>query len=168
MIPRIGVLIDRLQPAGAVYMSDRWDQRPLVFTDLENLHHEGDVIILLEPIRHRFVEYRRRKWTKGFPPLDLGIENRFHVGPTRIADDRAIAERAWPPFHAALKPSDDLPLGDRHGRPSAQLCLVRNILDRATGRVDLGLPGGHQHLDIARTELRTPISVVHYERPRPT
>src|SRR5262245_59691487 len=33
-IARIGAPRDCLQPAGAVDVNDRWDQRPLIFTDL--------------------------------------------------------------------------------------------------------------------------------------
>ena len=59
---------------------------------------------------------RGREGAERFAPLDLGVEDGLHVGAARIADDRAVAERARAPLHAALKPADDLAVGDRRAR----------------------------------------------------
>ena len=98
---------------------------------------KGTCVILLEPVRYRLFEHRGREGPKRFAPFDLGIENGLHVGAARIAHDRAVAERARPPFHAPLEPADDLAVGDCGGGAPAQLCLVRDFLDRAAGRLDL-------------------------------
>ena len=99
--------------------------------------------------------------------LILALRMRLHVGAARIADDRAVAERARAPFHAALKPADDLAVGDRRGRAPAQLCLVGDRFDRAAGRRRSRSPCcDQQPRDLARAELRPPIGVVHHERAR--
>src|SRR5262245_37614731 len=97
MISRVGAPIDRLQPTRSVDMSDSGDQWPLVLADLEDLHHEGNVIVLLEPIRHCLFEHRGRERTEGFPSLDLSVQNGFHVRSARIADNGAVAERTGTP-----------------------------------------------------------------------
>ena len=56
-LARVGVLINRLQPARAVYMRHRRDQRPLLFTNLVDLHHEGQVVVLLKQIWHRIAQH---------------------------------------------------------------------------------------------------------------
>src|SRR5205807_8808578 len=44
--------------------------------------------------------------------LDPLVEDVAHVGPTRVGEQRTVAERARPELHAALKPGDDLAVGD--------------------------------------------------------
>src|SRR5262245_4560847 len=117
-------------------MRNSRNQRPLFWTDLEYLHHEGHGIVLLEPVRYRILEHRWRKGPKRFAPLDLAIENALHVGPTRVADDRTVTERARPPFHAPLEPAYHLAVGGCSSCATAQLCLVRNGVDRAAGGLD--------------------------------
>ena len=83
-----------------------------------------------------------------------------------IADDRAVAERPRPPFHAPLKPADDLAIGDRRRRSPAKLRLVRNVLDRAAGLVESRLCARRAASAMSsESELRPPIGVVHHERP---
>ncbi len=46
----VGFPVDRLQSAGAVDMGYRRNQGPLFFPDLEDLHHERNVVFGLEPL----------------------------------------------------------------------------------------------------------------------
>ena len=52
----------------------------------------------------------------------------------RIAQDRAVAERARAPLHAALKPAEDPALGDRNAAAPAELLLVTDLLDSQPDR----------------------------------
>ena len=109
-------------------------------------------------------QHRRRERPERFAPLDLGVEDLLHVGAARIADDRAVAERARPPFHAALKPADDLAVGDRRGGAPAELGLVGDFLDRAAGRGDLRSRCAASSAAMSSaSKLRAPIGVVHDE-----
>ena len=67
-------------------------------------------MIVLEIFVLRFGENRRREGAKPFAMLDAGVEHIFHVGQAGMRHDRTIAERARSPFHAALEPSDHVPL----------------------------------------------------------
>ena len=44
--------------------------------------------------------------------LDPRVEDVLHVGPARVGDDRAVAERARAELHPALEPADDVAGGD--------------------------------------------------------
>ena len=77
-------------------------------------------------------------------PLDLEIEDVLHVGAPRIAQDRAVAERARSPFQAALEPADHLALGDRLRRAPAQGRLVGDALDGAARGVEIGAALGQR------------------------
>src|SRR5947207_4395063 len=87
------------------------NQFPLLFANLEHLHHEWDGIVLLEPLSNSFLQHRRREGAKGFSPLDFVVDHGLHVGAAGITENRAIAEGTRAPFHAPLKPTDHLPLG---------------------------------------------------------
>src|SRR5882757_7665249 len=101
-------------------MSDGGNQGPLLLANLKHLHHERDGIALFEPIGYGFFEDRRCKWPKRLAPLDLRVEDRLHVGATRVAQDRPVAKRPRSPFHASLKPADDLAVGNLRRRKPAQ------------------------------------------------
>ena len=58
--------------------------------------------------RDGLAQDRGRERAEGLAPLDLAVEDVLHVGAARVAEDRAVAERARPPLHAALEPADDL------------------------------------------------------------
>ena len=49
-VARVGLAIDGLQPARAVDVGDGRDQPALLLADLEDLHHERHVAVLLEPL----------------------------------------------------------------------------------------------------------------------
>ena len=107
--------------------------------DLKHLHHKGNGIILLEPLRHGLLEDGRRKRPERFAPLDLAVQNCLHVGPARIAHDRPVAQRAGPPLHSSLKPADHLAVGNRGGGAPAEFCFVRDRLDRRNRPPDLAI-----------------------------
>ena len=131
-------------------MGDGRNERPLFFANLEDLHHEGDVVVLFEPFGDMLLEHGRRKGPKRFAPLDLAIQNVLHVRAARIAEDRAVAERARTPFHPPLKPADDLAFGDRRRRAPAEFSLVRDFFDRAARFRDLLLALGEERIDLPR------------------
>src|SRR5690606_39150604 len=107
-VARIGRAIDALQAARSVDMRHRRDGTALFLTHLIDLHHEGNVTLLLEPLPNVLVLHRRRERPEALPALDLQVEDILHVGTAWIAHDRAVAEGAWPPFHSPLKPADDI------------------------------------------------------------
>src|SRR5947207_12974520 len=96
-------------------MSHRGYEAPLLFADLEHLHHERYGVILFEPVIDEFVEHRGRKGPEGFAPLNLRIEDRLHVGAARITDDRPVTKRTWAPLHAPLEPTHHFALRDLRG-----------------------------------------------------
>src|SRR5579864_1963337 len=98
-------------------MRDRRNQASLCLPNLEHLHHEGNRVVLFEPICYRLVEHGGRERTKGLSPLYLGIEDNLHICPPWVADDRAITERPRSPFHPALEPADHFTLGNCRGCP---------------------------------------------------
>src|SRR5262249_1875397 len=108
--------------------------------------------------------HRGSKWPERFAPLDLRIENSLHVSTSRIADDRAVAERPRTPFHTPLKPAHHLAFCNLGRRASTQDGLICDLGDRAAGRMDLVLPVCKQRCNVSRLKFRTPISVIHHER----
>src|SRR5437667_12298426 len=96
-------------------MRDRRYLRTLIGANRINLHHEWHVVIDLKPIWNGFAQYRRSERPKRFSSLDFAVENVLHIRSPRIAQDRTVAESAWPPFHAPLQPSYDLSLRDGRG-----------------------------------------------------
>ena len=67
-----------------------------------------------------------RKQPEVLAVLDLLIEDFAHVRPARVSEERTVTERAGPELHAALKPGDDLAIGD-HVRRVARYRPARNI-----------------------------------------
>src|SRR5437867_1818802 len=104
----------------------------LFFSNLEDLHHEGDSVVLFEPFADSFGEHGRGKGPKRFPSFYLGVENSFHVRAPRIAEDRAVAKRARTPLHPPLEPAEDRTFGDRRSRAPAKFFLVTDFFDGTT------------------------------------
>src|SRR5262245_8029867 len=105
----------RLQATRSVDMGHGRNQRPFVRAHLEHLHHEGYVIVLLEPAADVLAQDRWCKGAKRFASLYLEIEHVFHIASPRIAKDGSVTQGARSPFHATLKPSNDKAIGDVHG-----------------------------------------------------
>src|SRR5581483_4144028 len=159
VVARVGRAVDGLQASRSVDVSDGGDRRPLLLADLENLHHEGNIVVFLEPVFDGCVENRRRKRAEALAPLYLGIEDLLHVGATRVANDRTIAERPRPPLHPALKPSDDFAAGDGLGRSAAKIRLVVDPIDDAASRRYFGGTLVQQPVEIGLAEPWAPIDV---------
>src|SRR6185312_3472077 len=159
VVARVLLRGHRLQPARPIHVCDRRDARALCFADLEHLHHEGHGRILFEPLVHVLAQNRRCEWAKGFAAFDLLVQDLLHIAATRIAEDRAISERARTPLHAPLKPADHLALRDllrdaraQRGRVGHMLCATARALEVAVALRDGGL-------DLAIAVLRTPVRV---------
>src|SRR5262245_46491410 len=99
--------------------------------DEYHLQHEWDVVIADKPVGNRFTQDRRRERAKGFPALDLAIENILHVSTTGIAKNGAVAECTGALFHTTLEPTDHQAIGNRAGCGMNQLFFVRQQLDMA-------------------------------------
>ena len=110
----------------------------LVLADLVDLEHERHVVVGLEPVGDALAQDRGREGAERLAALDLVVEDVLHVGPARVAQDRAVAERARAPLHATLEPADDLAVGDAQGGQAAELVGIFDPADRAAG----GLEGG--------------------------
>ena len=88
-----------------------------------------------------------------------------HVRASRVGDDASIPERARPPLHAALKPPDDLRVGDPTARSSGTALRATASRTRYSRRADLfgvrALAG-----TASIVEFRAPERVIHHERSR--
>src|SRR5262245_23156574 len=121
-------------------MGDCGDERPLVLSNLEHLHHKRDVVVFLKPIRYGLCQYRRREWTERLTPLNLGIEDRLHISAAWIPQDRPISKCTGPPLHAALKPTHYFSLRDGVSRSLDEFHLVFDGFDDAICLFDLASP----------------------------
>ncbi len=90
--------------------------------------------------------------------LDARVEDVLHVVATRVGQDRAVAERAWPELDPPLEPADDAAVGEHVGRALDDLVGVE-FLEREPRALDRG----PQPL---RGVLRAPVRVIHAERAR--
>ena len=100
-----------------------------------------------EPFVGMFGKDARRERPKVFAVLDPAIEDGPRIGPAGIGKQRPVAERARSELHAALKPADDIAVGDHVGGVAGGVLASPR---RETGRLD-----GSQNLSLV--ELRTEI-----------
>ena len=100
-----------------------------------------------EPFVGVFGQDAGRERPKVLPVLDPAIEDGARIGPARIGKQRPIAKRARSEFHAALKPADDIAVGDHVGGLAGGVFASPR---RQTGRLD----GGQ---NLALVEFRTEI-----------
>ena len=126
-------------------MAGIWSRRSGL--DARRKQHElvaRRVLADLEPLVGMLGHHARRKRAKILAVLDLLIEDVAHLRPARIGEQRAVAERARAELHAALKPGDDLAVGD-HLRGLARRRLALPRLE----------PGGlHRSQNLAPAEAR--------------
>ena len=80
-----------------------------------------------------------------------------------IVDDGAVAERALAPLHPSLEPAHHFAVRDGGGGAPAELAFVVDLVDRAAGRSDGLSLIRQQRCDLAATEVRAPIGVIHDE-----
>jgi hypothetical protein len=60
----------------------RRNEPAFLFPDLEDLHHERNIILFFEPLANMLPQYRGCEGAEAFPPLNLAIQNIPHVGAT--------------------------------------------------------------------------------------
>src|SRR6516162_4366274 len=149
-------------------MRDGRNLRAPLFPNLKDLHHEGDGVVLFEPLADSFGEHGGGEGAKRLPPFDLGIKNSLHIGAPRVAQDRAIAERARTPLHAPLEPTEDSPFRDRRRRALAELLFVMDFFDRTTRPRDLLAALGEEPHDLRGRKLWAPKRMIHDKGPGTT
>ena len=120
-------------------MRHRGDESAFCFAHLKDLHHKGNVILLFEPFSDRFAQNRRCEGTKRFAVFNFGVQNLFHVGATRVAQNGTIPERARAPFHSPLEPADDEALCDRTRGAGAEFGVVVDMRHEKLGVVAASL-----------------------------
>src|SRR5208282_2768166 len=76
------------------------------------------------------------------------------------------AEGARTPLHAPLEPADHLAVGDRLGGLAAELGLALRRADHAALAEDILLARGEGRRELAMSEVRAPIGVIHDEAAR--
>ena len=131
-----------------------------------DLHHERHVVVGLEPVGDVVAQNRRCERAERFAPLDLGVEDVFHVGAPRIGQDRAVAQRPRSPLHAALEPAHDLAVGDGARDAGAQLVVIADDVDLAAGRRNIVASFGERRFDRPSIEGGPEIGVIHREARR--
>ena len=156
VVERVGLAIDALQAAGAIDMRDRRHAFAPFGLELDHVHHERAVDVLLEIGGDILLKHARRERTKAFPPLDLGVDRVLHRRNRRIGEDRAIAERARAPLAAALVPAGDLTPGDQIGGALDRCLGARQFLD-----ADADARPGRDLAQPRLVVLRTPEGVLH-------
>ena len=151
METRVSLATDELYPGGSIVVDhgrdtiapsgSRWTGNQHVFVTREVRPH-------FEPFVRTFGKDAGRKRPKVLAVLDPAIENSPHIGSARIRKQRPIAKRTRSELHAALKPADDLAIGDHVGGFAGGVLASPR---RETGRLE-----GSQYL--AFVELRAEIS----------
>jgi hypothetical protein len=80
-------------------MDDGRDHIAVFRADVENSHHERDVVVSLKPFGHGFAQNRQGKRPERFAPFNFRIQNVFDSGVARISQNGTI-----PPTGAAPTP----------------------------------------------------------------
>src|SRR5204862_6843447 len=106
---------DRLRPGRVVNVCDRGNERPLVFTYLDDVEHEGIRSSAgrgrrareLEPFGRVFGKQARRVRTIALAELDPPVQRVLHCRIAWVREDRSMTERARTRFRGAIEPADD-------------------------------------------------------------
>src|SRR5689334_5948242 len=117
-------------------MRHGWNTVALFRLDLVRHHHKGRRIVGLEVLTRSFRKDRRAKWPEWFAMLDAAVQNILHFFTPRISEDAAVAERARSELHSALKPADDLGVGDLLCRPGNQIVLGE-LVEVTSGQIQV-------------------------------
>ena len=127
MVERVDLAMDGLEAAGTVDVADGRELGAFFFPDLEDFHHVGNVVVLLEPFADRFPQDGGSEGPKGFAPFDLGVQDVLHVGAARVAQDGTVAQSAWAPLHAPLEPAHDFAVSNRGGGAGTQRHVIGDL-----------------------------------------
>ncbi len=93
------------------------------------------------------LEDRRGEGPEALAELDLEVHPALHLGPARVAEDRARAERAGSELHPPAQEAHDLALRERVGDDARPLVGVRDMPAGDVLAVEVGL-------DLVRRERR--------------
>jgi hypothetical protein len=104
--------------------------------DLENFHHERDVVVSLKPFGRGFAQNRQGKRPERFAPFNFRIQNVFDSGVARIRQNGTIPQRARPPLHSPVKPTDNFSVHSLR-RLLRKFFFVADVGDRAARVRDL-------------------------------
>src|SRR5207249_3586953 len=99
--------------------------------------HEWRRMGFFEVLRRRFLKDRRREWPERLPVLDPAVEYVLHLGPARVHDDAAVAQRPRPPLHPPLEPADYLSVSNLLCSLAAQLLFRQFTVAQASLFEDL-------------------------------
>ena len=89
-------------------MCNRWDLCFSLFTDREDLFHEGHGFIQLKPIGYMLTQDEGRKGAETLAALDFGIQQILGIRPAGVHDDATPAQSARTEFGPSIEPADDL------------------------------------------------------------
>src|SRR6266540_2780744 len=159
VVARRDTLLDRLQPAGVVDVVDGGNLAALLCARLVDEDHERRAVVLLVPLARLIGEYRRRERTKPLAVLDPRVEDVLHVGPARVGDDRAVAERARSELHPPLEPADDVAGRDSLGDGAEERVVVEPL------RLEASV--AQRPLALLVAVLGAGVRVLHHEPARP-
>src|SRR6476620_5355173 len=123
VVPRICFRAHGLKAAAAIDVRNCRENAALLLANGINLLHERICSCTNEIFVHCFLETRCRKGTKLLAKFDASVDQLQHVRTPRVSEDAAIAECSRTPLHPALKPADDVSLGDESRRFIEQLAL---------------------------------------------
>src|ERR1700733_355478 len=127
-ISRIHFALHSLEPPGPVAVRHRRDPLALPWLDLVCHHHEWRGIVHLEIIAHLLRKNRRTERPERLTILDTAVENLFHILAARVRKDASVPQSARPKLHTTLKPTDDLPLGNRLHCAANQVLLCKLVV----------------------------------------
>ncbi len=148
-------------------MGHRRDQRALLLADLEDLHHEGDVVVLLEPVgRPRGPAPTGRTGRKLSRRLILALRICFmsaRRGSQTI--ERSPSARGPHSIRPWNQPTT-WPSATAAAVSAAERGVVRGPAHPAAGRGELVGARRKQRAQLVVAVARPPEGVVHHERPR--
>ena len=108
-----------------------------------------------EVLRRRFLKDRRRERPEWLAVFDPAVESVLHLGPARVHDDTAVAQRPRPPLHPPLEPADHLSVSNVLCCLAAQLLFWEFTVAQTSLLEDL--------LDGCSGETGAPVGMVHHE-----
>ena len=118
-------------------MDDGRDHIAVFRADVENSHHERDVVVSLKPFDRGFAQNRQGKRPERFAPFNFRIQNVFDSGVARIPQNGTILQRARPPLHSPVKPTDNFSVRNSLRRLLRKFFFVADVGDRAVRVRDL-------------------------------